>query len=43
MYTYKKLYVCLAFLGFGMLGYAVVEVMESRKKRQQADITITKF
>jgi hypothetical protein len=26
-----------------MLGYAVVEVMESRKKRQQADITITKF
>ena len=37
--TSYKLYVCLAFLGTGMLGYAIVELMESRKKSQQADIT----
>ncbi|KAL8590617.1 hypothetical protein ACOMHN_011053 [Nucella lapillus] len=37
--TAYKLYVCLAFLGIGMLGYAVVEITEKRKQSHKADIT----
>jgi hypothetical protein len=37
--TAHKLYVCLAFLGIGMLCYSVVEIMEKRKQRNQAEIT----
>ncbi|KAK7500311.1 hypothetical protein BaRGS_00008534 [Batillaria attramentaria] len=39
MCTYKKLYVSLAFLGTGILGYTAVEVMEKRKRGRSADIT----
>ncbi|KAK7500310.1 hypothetical protein BaRGS_00008533 [Batillaria attramentaria] len=38
--THTKLYVCLAFLGTGMLGYAIVEIMERQKKSHAADITV---
>lgn len=41
--TNSKLYICLAFLGSGMLGYTVVEIMERRKKSATAEITTTKF
>lgn len=37
--TAYKLYVCLAFLGTGMIGYAFVEIMERRKQSHKADIT----
>ncbi|KAK7115237.1 UNC93-like protein [Littorina saxatilis] len=37
--TKYKLYICLAFLATGMVGYAIVEVMERRKKSRKAAIT----
>lgn len=39
--TNIKLYVCLGFLGAGMLGYTAVEIKERNKKQEKEDITPT--
>ena len=39
MKTKKKVYVCMAFLISGMLGYAIVEFMERKKQRKKSRIT----
>ncbi|XP_076469835.1 UNC93-like protein isoform X2 [Babylonia areolata] len=39
--TAYKLYICLAFLVTGMLGYAIVEITEKRKQSKKAEITST--
>ncbi|XP_076470259.1 UNC93-like protein isoform X2 [Babylonia areolata] len=41
MKTAYKLYICLAFLVTGMLGYAIVEITEKRKQSKKAEITST--
>ena len=37
--TAYKLYICLAFLGVGMIGYTAVEIMEKRKQGPKAAIS----
>lgn len=41
--TSKKLYVCLAFLGTGILGYGTVEVMERKKQSKEVSITAAAY